>query len=278
MLGKRVKTCRGRWTALGLSLGLASGLLACRQASDRSCNFQSNGLKSDGWNGQDLADKELALIFLKGPSKQTSPIGSFLSGLDVKAAFFAQGATIEGNTSELQSLKDQGHLVGNSGYHYADLVQANHPVLELRTTDALITPYITGNQFVFYAPFKSFNEQMSALFRTNGLGKYVGPIKDDTLPSATFQYDEQCWSQELTVAACTQQYFDEIQRLGRGIVAFHDTESKTLELLNLLVPQLSVVGYNFVRLDQIPGVRTALARAGGELDLTGGSASCDDYD
>lgn len=270
---------RRRWKELGLGLSLLFGLAACSQSdSDSSCNAAANGLKSTGWDGQDLNEKQLSFIFLKGPSAATAEIGTFMQFNSAPSAFFVQGSNVEDYTAQLVALRDQGHLIGNSGYRYADITQAAHPVLELRTTDALIRPYITGNMFLFYAPLKVFNEQTSALFRVNRLGKYIGPIKDDTTPSPTFRYDEQCWLDDLTPAACAAQYFDEITRLNRGIVAFTDTQTKTLEMLNQLLPQLTAFGFSFVRLDQIPGIRTALTRAGGQVDQAAGPAACDDYE
>jgi hypothetical protein len=160
----------------------------------------------------------------------------------------------------------------------ATATRTEQPVLELRTTDALITPYVTGNLFLFYAPLKSFDDQTAALLESNGLGKYVGPIKDDSLPSPTFQYDEQCWIEALAPSVCAAQYFTEAQRLGRGVLAFHDTDSRTLVMLQELVPQLKAFGFDLVRLDEIPSVRSALSRAGGQVDQVAGPQACDDYE
>lgn len=267
--------------AIGLCLGLCLTLSlgACTDSGDQetTCNLSANGLKSEGWGGSELQDKQLSFIFLKGPSAVSADIGDFLQAQGISAVYFVQGAEVEANKSQLAILREQGHLIANGGYRYQDVTQSSHPVLELRTTDALITPYVTSNIFLFYAPLKAFNEQSAALLRANGLGKYVGPIYDDTVPSETFRYDEQCWEEGLSPAACAQQYFDEIKRLNKGIIAFTDTQPKTLELLNELVPQLSAFGFNFARIDQIPSIRTALTRAGALVDATGAN-SCDDYD
>lgn len=276
MLGGSLFSCRWGMT---ISLGYALSLGACNSSDDQetTCNLSANGLKSEGWDGAELGDKQLSFIFLKGPSAVTSDVGDFLQAQGIAAVFFVQGVSVEGNKNHLATLKEQGHLIGNGGYRYQDVTQTVHPVLELRTADGLITPYVSNNMFLFYAPLKSFNEQAAASFRANGLGKYVGPIHDDTTPSETFRYDEQCWAEGIEPAGCAAQYFDEIKRLGKGIVAFNDTDPRTLELLQELVPQLSAFGFSFARIDQIPSIRTALTRAGALVDETGAN-SCDDYD
>ncbi len=278
MLGLSLFSRRTRARTTGLILISAILLASCNKSEDETtCNLDANGLKSEGWNSSELKDLELSFIFLKGPSGVSADIGDVLQLNGISALFFVQGSAIEGNKDQLPILKDQGHLIGNGGYRYQDLTKAEHPVLELRTTDGLITPYVTGNMFLFHAPLKSFNEQSAALYRANGLGKYVGPIFDDTTPSETFRYDEQCWVDNLTPAVCAQQYFDELKRIGKGIVAFNDTQPKSLEMLNELLPQLKTFGFTFVRIDQIPSIRSALTRAGALVDATG-SSSCDDYD
>ena len=267
---------RSRWAVL---LGLALGLAGCGLAAkSKTCNLKAKGLSGRGWNGQELAGGQLALIFLKGPSSVSADIGAYLEAQSIRAGFFVQGSAVEGQEKVLEEIRDQGHLLGNGSYRYQDLTQAEQPVLELRTTDALITPYVTGNLFLFYAPLKSFDDQTAALLESNGLGKYVGPIKDDSLPSPTFQYDEQCWIEALAPSVCAAQYFTEAQRLGRGVLAFHDTDSRTLVMLQELVPQLKAFGFDLVRLDQIPSVRSALSRAGGQVDQVAGPQACDDYE
>lgn len=267
---------RSRWAVL---LGLALGLAGCGLAAkSKTCNLKAKGLSGTGWNGQELAGGQIALIFLKGPSSVSADIGAYLEAQSIRAGFFVQGSAVEGQEKVLEEIRDQGHLLGNGSYRYQDLTQAEQPVLELRTTDALITPYVTGNLFLFYAPLKSFDDQTAALLESNGLGKYVGPIKDDSLPSPTFQYDEQCWIEALAPSVCAAQYFTEAQRLGRGVLAFHDTDSRTLVMLQELVPQLKAFGFDLVRLDQIPSVRSALSRAGGQVDQVAGPQACDDYE
>jgi len=162
---------RSRWAVL---LGLALGLAGCGLAAkSKTCNLKAKGLSGRGWNGQELAGGQLALIFLKGPSSVSADIGAYLEAQSIRAGFFVQGSAVEGQEKVLEEIRDQGHLLGNGSYRYQDLTQAEQPVLELRTTDALITPYVTGNLFLFYAPLKSFDDQTAAARYRSDLGLYI---------------------------------------------------------------------------------------------------------
>ncbi len=268
----------GRW-GLTLSVALSFGWAgACQKASKKVCDWKdSKGLNIAGWTGENLNDKELSLIFLKGPSEVTREIGTFLDDEGIQASFFVQGAAVEAYEKNLEEMAAEGggHLIGNGGYRFRNLTEAKEPVLELRTTDALISPLIFDDKFLFYAPEKSFNQSIATQLKHNGLGKYVGPIKDDTTPSETFRYDEDCWAQGIKPAACAQQYEAEIRRLGRGIIALHDTDPQTLELLKLLLPNIKDAGFSFKRLDQLANISAVLPLQGG--DSGAHVKSCQDY-
>ncbi len=264
-----------QWVS-GLLISLA---FACQKKSDKVCDWkETKGLSVNGWTGEKLGDKELSLVFLKGPSEYTHEVNDLLKIEAIQASFFVQGAEVEEHEAVLEELvsEDAGHLIGNGGYRFRNLSEAKEPVLELRTTDALISHFVSESKFFFYAPEKAFNQNIATQLKYNGLAKYVGPIKDDTLPSETFRYDEECWASDLSVAACVLQYETEIQRLGRGTIAFHDTSEKTVSLLEELLPALKTSGYSFKRLDEVTSIAAVLPAA----SLTGDASvdSCQDYE
>ncbi len=253
---------------------------SCQKSSEKVCDWsQSKGLSVSGWTGEKLGDKELSLVFLKGPTEYTPEIAELLKEQAIQASFFVQGAAVEEHEAILEELvsEEAGHLIGNGGYRFRNLSEAKEPVLELRTTDALISHFVSESKFFFYAPEKVFNQNIATQFKYNGLAKYVGPIKDDTTPSETFRYDEDCWAQGTSVAACTLQYETEIQRLGRGLIAFHDTSDKTVSLLKTLLPALQSSGYTFKRLDEVTTIAAVLPAASLTSESTGHS-SCQDYE
>lgn len=261
-----------------LASGLALGLSSCNVAKkSESCQLDAEGLREEGFNGQSLADLQLSLIFLKGPSESSEKIGEFLAEEGVSATFFAKGEEVEAEHDALKDLKDHGHVIGTGGFTFTDLSVAYDPVLELRAADALITEFTMGDQFWLYGPEGSLSSGAKKQLLRAGLGKYVGPIFEDR-SGEEFLSDEECWDLDMSVSACTQNYLNELQRLRHGIVAFHDTDTRTEELIRELLPELHAFGFSFVRLDQVPDLRVALAAAGGTPDATKADKSCDDYE
>jgi peptidoglycan/xylan/chitin deacetylase (PgdA/CDA1 family) len=258
-----------------LSLALA-GCGVVKKGS--SCDLKAKNLRAEPWTGAGLPANTLSLTFLRGPSDTTADIGEFLEQRGIFASFFVRGAAVEEHRSALHHLWEQGHLVGNGGYTFTDLTHSKEPIVEVRKTDALITEDVTGDMFLLHAPNGEFSDDLAHLLNHNGLGKYVGPIQPDTVPSETFMDDKACWENDISVSACAQQYFTEIVRLQKGIIPFHDDDERALELLATLLPDLSAFGFSFARLDQIPELRATLAEAGSSLDQVAGDSSCDDYE
>jgi peptidoglycan/xylan/chitin deacetylase (PgdA/CDA1 family) len=257
-----------------LSLALA-GCGVVKKGS--SCDLKAKNLRAEPWTGAGLPANTLSLTFLRGPSETTADIGDLLEQRGIFASFFVKGAAVAGHGADVHHLWKQGHLVGNGSYTFTPLTRSKEPTVEVRKTDALITGDVTGNMFLLHAPEGEFNKGLADLLNQNGLGKYVGPIVPDTVPSETFMDDKTCWENDVSVSVCAQQYFTEIVRLQKGIIPFHDEDARTLELLASLLPDLSAFGFSFVRLDQVPELRSALAEAGSTVDIVAES-SCDDYE
>ncbi len=243
-----------------------------------SCDLKAKNLRAEPRNGSSLQDNSISLAFLRGPSSSTSEIGSLLEARGIQASFFVRGAAVEDHSDSLSLLRQQGHLIGNGGYTFTDLTRSKEPVLEVRKTDALITADVTGDIFLLHAPQGEFNAETADLLNRNGLGKYVGPIAADTVASELFVDDATCWEADLSVAVCAQQYFNEIVRVKKGIIPLHDEDSRTLSLLDALLPDLQAFGFSFVRLDRIPDIRVVLDENGSRLDEVDGQSSCDDYE
>ena len=262
---------------LGL-LSLGMGLHACGLArKSNGCNVKANGLKLSGFSGENLGDKQLSLVFLKGPSNSTEAIGELLKGEAVAATFFVKAAEIEGHEAALDKLVEQGHRIATGGYSFTALKSTEDPVIELKAADKLLAPFAFGNQYWLYGETGSLDEKARTQLNSAGLGKYIGPIHADT-DGAAFVDDEKCWEQNLSVSQCTLGYFDEIVRIGHGIVAFHDNDDRSRELLHELLPELIAYGFSFQRLDQIPDLRLALTAAGGIPDAEKGAKVCNDYE
>ncbi len=262
---------------LGLA-GLGIALSACGivRKSD-TCNLKADGLRIAGFNGENLSDKQLSIVFLKGPADSTEAIGSFLSGLTIPATFFIKGSEVLGHEETLGRLVDQGHRLASGGYSFTALKAAEDPVVEVRALDKLISRFATGYQYWLYGEPGSLDARALKQLKNAGLGKYIGPIHSDTV-GAAFVDDERCWERGLSVSVCSQGYFDELVRIGHGLVPFHSEDERSLELIKDLVPQLVAFGFTFVKLDQVPDLRFALKAAGGIPDAGKAGEVCNDYE
>ncbi len=263
-----------QWVFGALLLGL-SGCGAVEKGS--TCNLKGKGLSLEGYSGKNLNNLELSLVFLKGPSKVSEEIGHYLEEQHIEASFFVKGLHAEEEESALEKLAEQGHRLGSGGFTFTSLKDTEDPILELKTTDSIIAPFAYGNQFWLFGEEGSIDEDTLKQLNRAGLGKYVGPIHPDT-NGTNFVTDEKCWEKGLTVSACAENYFNELVRIGHGIVPFHDETTKTKELIEELIPELKAYGFSFVRLDQIPDLRVALSANGGTPDAEKGSEVCHDYE
>jgi peptidoglycan/xylan/chitin deacetylase (PgdA/CDA1 family) len=275
--GKTASFVKKSGHLLGL-LGLGFGLASCGLARKAdTCNLTANGLKLTGYNGENLADKEISLVFLKGPGEAAEKIGSYLHEQHVEATFFVAGEEAHEHEKVLEKLVEEGHRIGTGGFSFTALKSSEDPVLEMKAVDAIISPFAHGNQFWLYGEADSVDKKTLAALRKGGLGKYIGPIHADTKGSH-FEIDEKCWEENLSVSHCVESYFDEIVHMGHGIVPFHSEDERSYELIHDLIPELKAYGFHFKRLDEIPDLRLALTTAGGTPDATESAEACNDYE
>lgn len=236
------------------------------------------GLAAQALTGNSLAGRVLALSFDGGPSQLSAQIGDFLYGNGVRAAFFVRGREIAAEAAQLERLKARGHLIGQQGYSGDILTGVPEPVLELRKTDQLITPYVTGNMFLLRPPAGIFDDDLAAQFNRAGLNKYVGPIGWDLgASSAGFVDDRDCLNQGLAPATCAQIYLERLRMLEHGIVRFASERPAVLEIVQILITKLRDEGFEFVRIDEVPAIRLAIERAGGKPGTIAGPGGCNEY-
>lgn len=228
----------------------------------------------------DLPMRTVAISFDDGPGETAGPgpgprtleLAEYLAAEQVPAAFFVIGERARQYPAILKRLHALGHLVGNHTTSHANLghmlsngQDASAQILE---TNRIIRDVLGHQQpILFRAPWGLW-EQAVAHYLSNDarLKDTVGPIAWD-VPALSGDWD--FWNQEKSPASCAEFFFQEIEAQGRGIVDLHDhsfeeglwQKNRTFEMIKLLVPMLKRAGYSFVRLDAIPEIREAIARA-----------------
>jgi peptidoglycan/xylan/chitin deacetylase (PgdA/CDA1 family) len=232
--------------------------------------------------GRDLPPQTLCLTYDDGPGVGTAALGRFLHEQGVGATFFVIGRHAEGQADLLRQLAAWGHLIGNHTYTHPGLVAlalaGGDVVGELTRTEEVIREHIAGGRVLFRAPYGNWREKQAPgsphdrptsivaalLNRSPRLQNHVGPINWD-ISAADYEF----WDRGAGAEECAAAYLEKIERVGRGIVLMHDScaeerpraNNRTTEVTRLLVPVLKEKGYRFVRLDEVPQVRSALAAA-----------------
>jgi peptidoglycan/xylan/chitin deacetylase (PgdA/CDA1 family) len=201
-------------------------------------------------------------------------LGEYLAGQRITATFFAIGSRAREYPEIPRRLRSLGHLVANHTYSHPNLVaMADRPeglVDELIGGDEAIGAQDNGGMTFFRPPFGSWRQESA----TDGLSpvarhmnqcdraaRYVGPILWDITC-----HDYAAWRRGTDVEDCARHHIEEIERVGRGIVLMHDGSdedglravNRTAALTRLIVPALRAKGFQFIPLDRIPQVSSAM--------------------
>lgn len=228
--------------------------------------------------GYHLPPKTICFTYDDGPGPQTRELGRYLAAEGVPATFFVVGAHAAGQEDVLQDLRACGHLVGNHTWSHPGLVAlaaaGGDVVGEIERTDALVRPHADGETVLFRAPYGNWREKKPGsdedkatsivcdiLNRSGRFPRTVGPVNWDITAE-----DWDCWFQGVPPEEAACRYVVEVDQVGRGLILMHDhseevelrSRNRTPEMTRLLVPVLKEKGYRFVRLDEVPQVRSAL--------------------
>jgi peptidoglycan/xylan/chitin deacetylase (PgdA/CDA1 family) len=211
-----------------------------------------------------------------GPGSHTTELGCYLFEEHISATFFVVGTHAEMHHDVLARLRAWGHLIGNHTYSHSGLVslaQSGGDVVgELKRTDDVIRPYVSGEVVFFRAPYGYWRGKVvpdgddisivaNILNHSGEFSDYVGPIKWDIDAG-----DWACWQQGVSAEECARRYVAQTERVGGGILLMHDSSeveqdrlrNRTLQMTKILVPVLKERGYLFLRLDAVPQVAAAV--------------------
>jgi peptidoglycan/xylan/chitin deacetylase (PgdA/CDA1 family) len=235
--------------------------------------------------GAGLPRGTVCLTYDDGPGRHTHELGRYLFEEQVAATFFVMGRHAETQRDTLAQLQSWGHLIGNHTYSHPGLVSlalaGGDVVGELKKTDHIIRPYVSGEAVLFRAPYGNWRDKRpnsdedsalspiaDILNRSGQFADYVGPINWDIVAE-----DWACWCQGVSVEQCARCYVAETERVGSGIILMHDSSeeesvrrrNQTMQMTKILVPALKKRGYRFIRLDAVPQVREAIKASQAQL-------------
>jgi peptidoglycan/xylan/chitin deacetylase (PgdA/CDA1 family) len=228
--------------------------------------------QDDMISGASLPEQTLCLTFDDGPGETSGPgtgprtleIAQYLSDQNVPATFFMVGKFASDLPAIMPQLARLGHLVGNHSYDHPNLVAyaaaGADVVAQVARTDGLIRKWIDAPVVFFRPPYGAWNTDVASALNGNLTVSlsHAGPVGWE-IDGSDWAY----WKDKASPEACAADYLQKIEVQRRGIVLMHDCSAdldvvkrvnRTFELVQLLIPMLRERGYDFRRLDQIPGM------------------------
>ncbi len=219
--------------------------------------------------GESLAPGQLCLTFDDGPGQDTVAIAEYLAEEHISATFFVVGKHVRERPDAVAVLRELGHSVGNHSFSHPHLtdsyLRVKDIIDEVRETAAELCD---SRPMCFRPPYGAWTPRLAQLLsRDVGCNQTIGPVNWDI-----GGFDFKFWEERKTAGACAHAYERSILRRNKqnGIVLFHDrsagrpdidTRNRTLQALQLLIPQVRLHGLTFCRLEQVPAIRVLERRA-----------------
>ena len=266
----------GRFLKITVVAGLLSALAS-------GCGLAGSSGSVDSVNGQNSSDllqrqsitefglegtHTIALTFDDGPTAKVTPLLlQYLRSQGLHASFFLLGENLIGNETTAFRISAEGHTIGNHTQDHQSLTGAEahrDPTLvidELLYAHASIFPYLGHQRHMYFrAPYGDWSGVLAGLLNAKpDLRPYIGPIywtvggelRQDSHGRVLQSADWDCWAHHLSVDACMQGYLAEMDRFDGGVVLMHDSDPRTLQMVQRLIPIWKSQGYRFVTLEQM---------------------------
>ena len=230
-----------------------------------SAYFQESNIYRSGLIGT----HKLALTFDDGPSAYTPQMLDELAKYNVKATFFVLGSRANLHPELLERMSREGHVIANHSLSHPKMGRryALHPeylIEQIGGTHDVIAPHLRPDQGLYFrAPYGIWRKVHAETLNADPvLRNYVGPIyweiggsiEYDGAGNVRAAADWDCWSHDWSTEQCQAGYLHEIGAKNGGIVLMHDIRERSVWLLQAMLPTLIQQGYEFVTLDQIPGL------------------------
>lgn len=187
---------------------------------------------------QTVQPKYVALSFDDGPNNTITPqILDLLKKNDIKASFYLIGRNINKKTARvMRRMVKMGCDVENHTYSHPHLpeITPEEMLEQVNSTDELIMKYAKVKPTMLRPPYLHFSQKVA-----------------DTIPDKVFigGLSSKDWDESLSA----EQINDIILRSVRDgdILLFHDTKQHTVEALEVLIPKLKSMGYEFVTVSEL---------------------------
>lgn len=187
--------------------------------------------------------KLVALTFDDGPDKNyTMDVLDILREYKLKATFFTVGIQVKKYPEIMKHIAQDGHAIGNHSYHHPNLSKLDSKTIkeEIKWTDHLIEKTVGYVPRLVRAPYGALSPLVRSI------------MKDNNRELVGWTVDTRDWAGESV--ARMRANVNKNTKPG-GIILMHSFGSKhlknTVELLPLIIEDLSKKGYTFVTVDEL---------------------------
>lgn len=209
---------------------------------------------------------KIVLTFDDGPTPGvTNKVLDVLNKYNVKGTFFVIGNNVKEQPGLMKRMINEGHIIGNHSMSHPNLADLGFfwrkkLKEEVLGAHELLTPYMTNNKRLYFrAPMGAWESKLADYLNKDDVGsRYIGPLLWDIGgemkregDKVTKAADWACWAQNWTVDDCLEGYVTETVKHDGGVILMHDLRSKSVELLDKYLAEMTARGFQFLTLDEI---------------------------
>jgi peptidoglycan-N-acetylglucosamine deacetylase len=201
-----------------------------------------------------LARKELVLTFDDGPWPGTTPkVLDALKRECVRATFFLLGRNAQAQPALARRALAEGHSIGHHTFA--------HPLLDrmaLAKAEAEIDRGIAADELALYGERRG--NPTTPFFRFPGFAANPA-LLERMRQRGLVVFGADVWASDWDPMSPEQQLnliLARIERVGRGIVLFHDTKAQTAQTLPAFLRELKRRGYRIVHV--VPGTKRGMPK------------------
>jgi len=191
-----------------------------------------------------LQAKELVLTFDDGPwPGTTAKVLDVLKNECVHATFFLLGRNVTANPQLARRALAEGHSMGHHSY--------SHPLLDrmpVAKAEAEIDRGIAADEIALYGERRA--TPTTPFFRFPGFASNA-PLLDRMRERGLVVFGADVWASDWERMSPEQELhliLSRIERVGAGIVLFHDTKAQTAQMLPAFLREIKHRGYRIVHI------------------------------
>jgi peptidoglycan/xylan/chitin deacetylase (PgdA/CDA1 family) len=188
--------------------------------------------------GKVLAPEDFNKVYVRLEKKFGKRAGlTETNGRNFDAALVQSTITYRKNRGVLERVINEGHELGNHSYSHSVLTkeEAYARDLEVWKTNKLIEGIIGTRTKYFRPPYGATNFSLR------------NSVDELDLVSVMWTIDSLDWSAP-SPQLIVDKVIERCEKLGKGIILFHDIHSQTVEALPLIIKELKLRGFKFTSL------------------------------